>query len=279
MYNKQLISGDKMQNVEVKKIIQEFIKEMGYLDNKHVLGVFFYGSYQLGCANEKSDIDLHIVFDDADQEHMIRGNHFIDGKRIEYFEKPLNELYVTIDNDYYDQNNAMLCIVGTSEIIYQRENYLTDLQDYAIDKFIDGLPKLDEDTAKELVSILNNRMEKLDALAIQGSPYFKHLYHLTIEKIRKFYHKLIGSSKIQTSKVFKVYQDDEYAKLVYKNIMPEKSFIDLYMDAASTNSDDYYELLLKVHNLYDYARRNVDLDINGNYRIPIRSRNQIDIIF
>ncbi len=268
-----------MPNTEIEEIIHEFINEMHYLENEHVLGVFFYGSYQLGCANEKSDIDLHIIFDDDAPNHLIRGNHFIKGKRIEYFEKPLKDIYLTINNDYENQNNAMLSIVGTSEIIYQRGTSLTDLQDYALDKFIDGLPPLDSNSAKELVSILNNRMEKLGTLAIQGSPYFIHLYHLTIEKIRKFYHKLIGSSKIQTSKVFRIYTDEEYRRIINKGVIPEKSFIDMYMDAITTNSTDYYVLLTKAQELFDYARRSVDINLNGNYRIPIKSRNNSLIRF
>lgn len=50
-------------------IIKKFIKSMGYLDNKHVLGVFFYGSFLTGYNNKKSDIDLHVIFDDVDLKH------------------------------------------------------------------------------------------------------------------------------------------------------------------------------------------------------------------
>lgn len=54
-------------------IIKKFIKSMGYLDNKHVLEVFFYGSFLTGYNNKKSDIDLHVIFDDVDLKHLIRG--------------------------------------------------------------------------------------------------------------------------------------------------------------------------------------------------------------
>ena len=67
--------------------ILSFVHEMGYLNNEHVLGLLFYGSYLTGFNNENSDIDLHIVFDNEDPNHLIRGNKVLDGTRIEYFEK------------------------------------------------------------------------------------------------------------------------------------------------------------------------------------------------
>lgn len=48
-------------------------------------------------------------------------------------------------------------------------------------------------------------MQKLENLSNENSPYFNHLYHLTLEKIRKAYHRIIGIPKIPTSKVHKIY--------------------------------------------------------------------------
>lgn len=35
----------------VYEIIQEFIKKNNYIQNEHVLGILFYGSYQYGLNN------------------------------------------------------------------------------------------------------------------------------------------------------------------------------------------------------------------------------------
>ena len=43
--------------------ILTFIDNMGYLNNRHVLGILFYGSYLTGLNTDNSDIDLHIIFD------------------------------------------------------------------------------------------------------------------------------------------------------------------------------------------------------------------------
>ena len=42
-----------------------------------------------------------------------------------------------------------------------------------------------------------------------GRYFFEHLYHLTIEKIRRFYHNLNGMPRIETYKGFKWFYADD----------------------------------------------------------------------
>lgn len=260
-----------MENV--LKIIDKFIKKMEYINNEHVLGVFFYGSYLTGYNNIISDIDLHIVFDNSDINHLIRGTTYIDNIRIEYFEKPINDLYLSVDNGFQNQDNAMLSIVGTSMIIMDKKEELKKLQDYTINKFSQALPPLENEDAREYVSIINNRMEKLRKASYDDNPYFYHLYHLTIEKIRKFYHRLKGLPEVQTSKVFRVYTDESYRKSFYKDNIPEDEFVTLYLNAITDMSYDKNIKLDYAEKLFSFAKRNVLLDEN-EYRIAIKSRNR-----
>lgn len=252
--------------------IYEFINEMGYINNEHVLGVFFYGSYLTGLNHKKSDIDMHVVFDDYDENHLIRGVKYHRGMKIEYFEKPINDLYLSIDKDFENRNIAWLPIIGTSKIIFDKTGDLKKLQDYAKTKFEKPLPKLDDNTAKEYVSIINNRMEKLEKSLNENTPDFEHLYHLTIEKIRKFYHDINGLGRVNTSKVFRVYTDEKYRKSYSGYNNPEQEFIDLYIDAMTDISSSAEIRFEKVKNLYEYAKRNIYLD--DEYRILIKSRNR-----
>ena len=97
----------------VENIILKFIYEMEYLENKHVLGAFFYGSFLTGFNEKHSDIDLSIIFDNEKPDRLVRGNKYIDGIRIEYFEKQIEDVYLSIDNDFSTQSNASLSIIGT----------------------------------------------------------------------------------------------------------------------------------------------------------------------
>ena len=260
-----------MERPSINDTILKFIDDMKYLENKHTLGCFFYGSSLTGFNNKNSDIDLHIIFDNEDPLRLIRGNKIVNGYRIEYFEKPINDLYLSIDNDFNRQNNALLSILGTSKIMFDKTGDLRKLQQYALDKFSNPLPPLDKEDAREYASILGNRMEKLEKACNDNSPYFYHLYHLTVEKIRKYYHRLTGNPEVQTSKVFRVYTDEKYRRSFYKENIPEQEFIDMYLDAICDNSLDKPSMLNKAQNLFNYATRNVSL--GSDYRIKIKSRN------
>jgi len=165
----------------VNQTIKKFINEMKYLENEHVLGIFFYGSYLTGYNTKNSDIDLHVIFDNYDPKHLIRGNHLINGIKIEYFEKPIGDIYLSIENGYLNQNNACYSLFGKGKIVFERNNKLSTLQQYAINRFATPLPPLSDDEAKEQVAIINNRMERLETFAMDNDPRFEHLYHLTID--------------------------------------------------------------------------------------------------
>ena len=82
----------------INEKILTFVDKMNYINNEHVLGVLFYGSFLTGFNNKNSDIDLHIIYDNFDPNHFVRGNYIIDGTRIEYFEKTLDRKLTTCKN-------------------------------------------------------------------------------------------------------------------------------------------------------------------------------------
>ena len=263
--------------MSIEEKILSFVTDMDYLNNEHVLGILFYGSYLTGLNTENSDIDLHIIFDNENPAHLIRGNKVVAGTRIEYFEKPIDDIYQTVNEDYTSQNNATLLIFGNSKIIYAKDNQIRKLQDYVINKFSNPLPPLTIDEAREQVSIINNRMEKLENYAETGNPYFEHLYHLTIDKIRRFYHSLIGITRIETSKGFKLYTDERYRNAFCTNKIPEQEFIEMYFDAISNTSLDKLKKYNLLNRMYEFTKRNIILE--SEYRIPIKSRNvDLDVI-
>ena len=257
----------------VHEIIQEFIKKNKYLQDEHVLGILFYGSYKYGLNNQNSDIDLHIIYDDSNPKHLIRGNTFINGTRIEYFEKTIDEIYNEVEDGYANQDNATESIIGKSEIIYEKDNSMQDLQAHVLDKFKNGLPHLTENEAKEQVSIINNRIEKLKKYAEEDSYFFEHLYHLTIEKIRRFYHNLNGMPRIETYKGFKLYKDKKYQEMFSIHHIPDREFLEMYFELIQSHGESNVVMFEKLKRFYDYSRRTVELD-EHNYRIPIKSKNE-----
>ena len=82
-------------DLEVKFIVEKFLKESIYpniLDKDNLLGVLVYGSSLTGFSSKNSDIDLLVILNEA--EETIRGVQFFEGKKIEYFIKPIETIRV-----------------------------------------------------------------------------------------------------------------------------------------------------------------------------------------
>lgn len=254
-------------------IIDKFVKEMKYDMNPRFLGIYFYGSSLTGFANENSDIDLHVIFDNSDTTHIYRGIHYIEGNKIEYFEKCISDLYLSVDSDIKERNIAWYSMLGCSKILYDKTGLLSKLQQYTLDAYKNGLPKLDAEDILEYIAIINNRMEKLRIACNNDDGNFYNLYHLTIEKIRRFHHAINGLPVINTSKIYKIYKNDEYRKTYYPGEFVNEEFKNMYFYLIEDRSNNKQELLDNIEKFYNYVKNGISLS-KGNYKIKIKSRNK-----
>lgn len=166
----------------------------------------------------------------------------------------------------------MLRIIGKGQIIFDKTGDVKTLQDYTLSRYQEPLPPISEERAREQVSVINNRMKEITKAYENNSINFYNLYHLTIEKIRRFYHNLNGLAMIPTPKVYRIYTDEEYRKSYDGIIIPEPEFIELYLNAMTDISLDKDIMYEKISNLWSYSKRNVKLN-ELNYRISIKTRN------
>lgn len=264
--------------MSVYETIQDFLKTNHYLQDEHILGVLFYGSYKHGLNNQNSDIDLHIIYDDSNPEHLIRGNTFVNGIRIEYFEKTISEIYNNVEEGYTTQDNATESIIGKAEIIlgkgeivFAGNSSLINLQKYVLHRFQDNLPPINIDEAREQISIIDNKIQKLENLLNEDSTYFDHLYHIVLEKMRKIHHRIIGISKIPTSKVHRIYTDDPYRKSTYKT-NPSQDFVKDYLSLVIPENNKK-QMLEALKSFYIKVKQNIEL--GEEYRIPIKSKKKL----
>ena len=253
-------------------IIDKFVKEMGYHINPHFLGIYFYGSSLTGFVNENSDIDLHVIFNNSDTTHIYRGIHYIEGSKIEYFEKCINDLYLSVENDIKERNIAWYSMLGCSLILYDRTGLLNKLKEYTLDVYKDGLPKLDNEDIMEYISIINNRIEKLKIACNNDDGNFYNLFHLTIEKIRRLHHAINGYPTINTSKIYKIYKNDEYRKTYYSGEFVSEEFKNMYFNLIEDRNSDKNKLLNNIEQFYNYVKNGINLP-KDNYKIKIKSRN------
>lgn len=254
------------------EIINKFINKMGYKNNNQYLGVYFYGSRLTGFNNLDSDIDLHVIFDNDDKEHIYRGITYINGIKIEYFEKNINDLYLSLENDIKERNWAWYSIIGTSKIIEDTKGQLHKLQKHALKLYEQEPQKMDEQDIMEKIVIINNRIEKLRMLSINEDPSFYSLYYITVEKLRRFYHSINGFPKINTSKIYRVYKDDEYRKTYFPNQFVSEEFKNMYFNLIEETNRDKKELLKLIEEFYLYIRNGREIP-KEEYKIKIKSRN------
>jgi len=254
------------------EIINKFIDKMDYRNNSHYLGIYFYGSSQTGFSTDSSDIDLHVIFDNIDEKHIYRGITYIDGIKIEYFEKSINDLYLSVDNDIKERNYSWHSILGASVIIEDTNGSLHKLQEYTINSYQKDLTKMEEQDIMEKIAIINNRMEKLRYFCKNESPYFYSLYYITIEKIRRFYHGIHGLPRINTSKIYRVYKDDDYRKTYFNGEFVSEEFKKIYFNLIEIESRDKEKLLELIEEFYQYVKSGRELP-NNEYKIKIKSRN------
>ena len=255
-----------------EEAILGFIDKHKYLRNKNVLGIVLYGSYLYGNNDELSDIDIHVIMAD-DVNKIVRGVDTIYGFKIEYFEKPISDLYKSCDNDFNTFGNALLPIIGKGRIIVDKKGEIKKLQDYVLEKYSEKLPGMDNMDAKEMAVILENRISKLSKLAKEKRIDFNHQYHLLIEKIRKFYSRQLGCADIPPIKAYKIYTDSKYRDDFCKSDIPDKEFLSVYFKAINYNGTHDKKMEL-IYELYTIATKNINIDPN-NYRIYVKSRNDI----
>lgn len=251
-------------------IIDKFVSKMNYKNNSDFLGVYFYGSCLTGFNNSSSDIDLHVIFNDNDLEHIYRGVCYIDGIRVEYFEKCISDVYKSVKNDIKECNWSWYSMIGKSYIVCDTNDELKKLQEYTINIYKD-IKRLDEEDISEYISIINNRMDKLKKCLDEDSPNFYSLFYITVEKVRRFYHSINGFPKINTSKIYRVYNDDEYRKSYFPFEFVSLEFKFIYLSIIENKSFDKKEMFNLLEKLYLYVLDGRELDTE--YRIHIKSRN------
>ncbi len=180
-------------------------------------------------------------------------------------------MYLSADNDFNNQSNALVSIIGKGKIIYDKNGSIAALQKYILAKYSQPLPPIIADEAKEMVCIIDNLIIRLQKMAVIQDPEFDHIYHLTIEKIRKFYHRLLGCLEVPVEKASLIYNDLEYRKSFSKGEVPELEFREFRAKLVLFQGTIEEKASLIIE-FYQYAKRNIKIDPE-DYRILIKSRN------
>ena len=107
-------------------------------------------------------------------------------------------------------------MIGNGITIFDRNGKIQELKEYVKKLYSHPLLPLTQVEDNEQVVIIANRLVDLKKLCLNNDLYFNRLYHLTIEKIRKYYYQRNGYPEISTSKVLDLYSNPAYSEVIDK---------------------------------------------------------------
>lgn len=253
--------------MEIEEIIHNFLDEYGYTNDKNLEGVILYGSYQTKTNKKDSDVDLIIIYNSKIEMDTMKEYKQYKNYNFENYERTLKNLYDRVDRDFINYEDTMLSAVGYGEIIEDKNGKIKELQEYILQKYKNGLPKLNKQDVIYGAKSIHKSIKYLKEMELEKSPYYSTFYAITLDKIRDYYNKKNGYSNMSTSKVYRLYTD-EVMQTVQHKFMPEKYFTDSYLDCINTNEFE------EINKLFKYVIRDIADNVDFyNIRFNIGNRN------
>lgn len=216
--------------------INLFIEKEKYFDRDDILGIVFYGSSLYGTNNNHSDVDLLII---TYANNNFKGTRYIDGTKIEFFEKSFLSISKQIEALEATQDNSLLSLFKNGKLLYGDENTYNYLKEQI--NYSRKLPKINKKSQiKNYLKIISE---------VKNSAYKNYFYYNLIDKVRQKYHEEKGYSLISGQKAPILYNNCEYAKEYYCLELPNQDFIEIYTKALNQeyNEKTIRELLNKVN--------------------------------
>jgi len=158
---------------------------------RDITGVLVCGSYVTGQPTSHSDLDVHIILDDA-VDYRERGNRVIDGLLIEYFANPPRQIQAYFDGDLKDK--SLMCQVqfATGEIVRDDDGAVRKLKEQAL-AMIDAFYQNNEASMPEKKKyFLWDMRDDLQNACENNWPEFDFIYFNLLDKVISNYLRCIN---------------------------------------------------------------------------------------
>lgn len=228
--------------MERREIISNFMKSI--CRREDVLGVIFYGSSCYKTDTLGSDVDLLFI---TDGDKNYKGTTYIDGVKIEYFEKNIYYLMEKIERLPFSFDRSFISIFKNGEILYSKNQVIEYLKEEILSR-AKMFPTKDKRLGYE--SDYMEFYEQIPLFCIHDDTY-SYLYYNLVESIRRRYHEEHGYSKLPSMKVYSLYQNPSYAEEFYCVRLPGQQFRESYLEMVTNLKDlDGIETFM---NFLDYS--------------------------
>lgn len=260
---------DKINN-ELKELIERFLSSNIYpkiLDKDNLLGILVYGSSLTGFSSKNSDIDVLIILNEASK--VIRGVNTFEGKKVEYFIKPL-EKFLSEGIDFTKRNcPSHVALEQNAYIFYDKSGLIANILKSDKNFYNQNRKKPNQNYELKFVQI-GNRIASLKNILDRNGDEFYMVYYNILEMIRKFHSEIHDEAEIPFAKAYRIYNDahyyDSFVSNYATNPMPEPRFVKLYSKCVKL--DDKRNMITHLDKLYEYENQFVKINPN-DYEIKL----------
>ena len=191
-----------------------------------VVGILVCGSFVTGNPSSRSDLDVHIILDEA-VDYRERGNKVVDGLLIEYFANPPRQIRSYFKEDYQAISPHSQTQFATGEILLDITGVVAELKREAVAmmalNFEDVEPRADElgkygiwDMLDDLQDLYENERACFDFVYYSNLDKLISIY---MQQIKQAYDKKIILGHITSDVVRKKYllnelPDENVKKLI-----------------------------------------------------------------
>lgn len=224
--------------------LSKFLSDFEY---KHdTVGVLACGSYVTGSPSKHSDLDVHIVLNNA-VTYRERGNKIIDGLLIEYFANPPHQILQYFNEDFADKSLMAQVQFATGMIITDKTGDVAKLKEHA-QAMIADLYK--QDTPQELSGLSKyfywDMLDNLQDACETGRADFDFLYFTSLNKLLTIYMRAINRPYVSGAIYGNIVDATVRNKYLLREL-PDQNVADLIVKAITATGKS--EKLLAYQNL------------------------------
>ncbi|MCH5166754.1 MAG: hypothetical protein J1F35_02565 [Erysipelotrichales bacterium] len=239
--------------METQELINKFCEKTNIESNSKIASIIAYGSRITGYEYSSSDLDLFIV---AYSKKSYRYCTVIDGIDVEATVISFDELEDKLVNASMANNHYYRSVINTGTVIYDKLDIIS-LMNEILDKKV-KMRKINfpSELITELTILINNFKYSEDK-------YVDFYYFNILETIRNIYYQLNNISFLNYRKIYDMYQNQDYARDIYKLDLPSQDFIELFLEAINkTSKEERISIINKLCDLINYS----NLEKNYSYR-------------
>lgn len=255
--------------MKLEELIEKFLDRTNYHNDDKILAIVFYGSRVKRTNKEASDLDVMII---TNQNHSSKVAMVIEGIKVDCNIFSAKELFDFV-YDKWLANNAYFNSVLKNGLIIKNNGILEELEDYLLE-----LEYMNQGKKKLSLRFLEEIKDMYDNFKMNKKDFW---YFNLLEKLRMAYNYLKNCSYVSMVKTYDIFSNADFYRDVYNLIIPDQSFIDLFLSAIEC--DDYDIRLTIIDSILNTLgidiSREVEVDASDTFYNDDDIKNQLLIIY